>query len=930
MASLPNERAGAEAPNPDVRPPPRDSGGIAAGLGAGLLGIGKEAKRANKATGLSGPKNPVAAVAKKTAKRAVQKARGTDTPNQDVRQTRGGGSGGITAGLGSGLLGIGKATGTANKAGKAGQAAKGAGATSKLGAATKGGGMKGPMPIPGAEAGQGAKSNVKGVLKGATTGAAQGAAVGAAAGGVGAAPGALIGAAKGAGAAVVRRLKPKHIALLVVLLCLPTFIEIFVIVSAVSGSGSTASLQADVGAESSMTTSGMTLADTQTVQAATAGSSTEWELLAATIYYETGGGAFVGNAPGQCTNPPPNAICPNVPSSTSTAPSATFTGESTGTGATTGLNNPVTPVTTVPAGVIPASSPDRTSVATPDWACIRQSESGDNYTDVSGAYGILISTWTQYLHQTGIPGDAPASLQDHEALALFADNGYVFVGTWNDSCTAGEVYPTAGNPGGGGGSGGGSSGGGGNTGPTPASKAGGLGPYGLVTPETLSPTDSADLSKSSVYVSGLISQSLNADQSWSANQDVENLGSGVSYQNGATPTMDPSDGTGTIETHAVMAALATLPIANNSATLDQNIYQLSQLWSIGVAPNGTGSVCNTTPVGGPAGGTTLTVTGPSGTPETLDPQQTANATEIATVGATLNIPAAGITVAIDAALASSDLYNLPNGNVAASLTDPNAQWGGYSSSSPPNNGLALGLFQFLPVWGNETQLMTPSFEISAFYGSPPGVATHPPGLIQIPNWQTMTVGQVAAAIEGAASPAPYDGWATAAAAVAATVIVSPSGCPTGVVIDGATTAQGLAAIKAAEAELGVPYVFGGGTATGPSGSAVDQPPALEGQPGFDCSGLMLYAFAKAGVTLPRTSEEQQAAVQSGGHYTTDLSKLVPGDLVFFTGSDGTPTSAGHVGLYLGGGNMIDAPSTGSVVRVESVDWFGGFLGGGPA
>ena len=101
------------------------------------------------------------------------------------------------------------------------------------------------------------------------------------------------------------------------------------------------------------------------------------------------------------------------------------------------------------------------------------------------------------------------------------------------------------------------------------------------------------------------------------------------------------------------------------------------------------------------------------------------------------------------------------------------------------------------------------------------------------------------------------------------------------------------------AQYGKPYLWGG---TGPDR--------------FDCSGLMMRAFQAAGVTsIPRVSQAQQA-------WATPVAPkdVQPGDLVFF----GRP--AYHVGMYIGGGLMIDAPYTGSVVRVDRVwpDTFSGF------
>jgi cell wall-associated NlpC family hydrolase len=101
------------------------------------------------------------------------------------------------------------------------------------------------------------------------------------------------------------------------------------------------------------------------------------------------------------------------------------------------------------------------------------------------------------------------------------------------------------------------------------------------------------------------------------------------------------------------------------------------------------------------------------------------------------------------------------------------------------------------------------------------------------------------------------------------------------------------ALQAALAEVDVPYVWGG-----------------ESRAGFDCSGLVQFAYARAGLALPRTAQEQYDA-------TTHLpagASLQPGDLLFF-GSG--PHAVEHVGIALGDGRMVDAPHTGALVRVET-------------
>ena len=94
--------------------------------------------------------------------------------------------------------------------------------------------------------------------------------------------------------------------------------------------------------------------------------------------------------------------------------------------------------------------------------------------------------------------------------------------------------------------------------------------------------------------------------------------------------------------------------------------------------------------------------------------------------------------------------------------------------------------------------------------------------------------------------------------------------------------------------LGVPYVWGGAS---PSG--------------FDCSGFLMYVYAKVGVSLPHN-----AAMQYGLGAAVSKDQLQPGDLVFFNG-------LGHNGMYIGGGQFIHAPHSGDVVKISSLSdsWY---------
>jgi peptidoglycan DL-endopeptidase CwlO len=134
--------------------------------------------------------------------------------------------------------------------------------------------------------------------------------------------------------------------------------------------------------------------------------------------------------------------------------------------------------------------------------------------------------------------------------------------------------------------------------------------------------------------------------------------------------------------------------------------------------------------------------------------------------------------------------------------------------------------------------------------------------------------------------ASIDSQAAAALRAARTRVAQAQQMPTNLPVSGLARV----AVETAYAQLGKPYHYG---AAGPDS--------------FDCSGLMMFSWAKAGVRLPHSAAAQFSAAP---HVSRDA--LQPGDIVFF----GSPIH--HDGMYIGGGNMIHAPETGDVVKITSI------------
>ena len=136
----------------------------------------------------------------------------------------------------------------------------------------------------------------------------------------------------------------------------------------------------------------------------------------------------------------------------------------------------------------------------------------------------------------------------------------------------------------------------------------------------------------------------------------------------------------------------------------------------------------------------------------------------------------------------------------------------------------------------------------------------------------------------------------AAAAAAAAAAESQAASPTWAAGSGASTTQGDIAANWALTQIGKPYQWGGA-----------------GPDSYDCSGLTMVAWEHAGVQLAHyTGYQWEAGPQ------VPLDQLQRGDLVFYATDNSDPATIHHVGIYIGNGEMVDAPYTGAFVRIDSI------------
>lgn len=273
-----------------------------------------------------------------------------------------------------------------------------------------------------------------------------------------------------------------------------------------------------------------------------------------------------------------------------------------------------------------------------------------------------------------------------------------------------------------------------------------------------------------------------------------------------------------------------------------------------------------------------------------DERQIAHAAAIVATGVERGVPEYGRVIALATSMQEASLLMYANETVEESLELPHDRVGSDEDS--------LGLFQQRGEgWGSVAERMNPGRSAELFYDA----------LLAVDGWERLSVTEAAQRVQISAFPQAYAQWEDDALQMLGTV--TGVECPTGDGVPDSTLAA--AVLDRAMSQIDTPYVWGGGDAEGPT---VGVEPASGPLQGYDCSGLMVYAFAGIGVTVPH---QTQAIWAQFAPPITDPAQLTAGDMLLFSDS-GSPTGIHHVGLYLGEGRMLHAPATGSQVRVEEV------------
>ncbi|SIJ21672.1 cell wall-associated hydrolase, invasion-associated protein [Mycobacteroides abscessus subsp. abscessus] len=290
-----------------------------------------------------------------------------------------------------------------------------------------------------------------------------------------------------------------------------------------------------------------------------------------------------------------------------------------------------------------------------------------------------------------------------------------------------------------------------------------------------------------------------------------------------------------------------------------------------------------------------------------------NGKAVIATGLQMKIPEKGIIVALATAMQESGLKNYANPNVPESMQIPHEAVG--------HDHASVGIFQQQPWWGSIKDLMTPGVAAQKFYAA----------LLKVGGWESMAPTQAAQAVQRSAYPDAYADDVPAATNfyrqhVQEVVAASGGQAPAAKVQDeqgrdlcGALldpdsqqysqartpAAAGVAAAKAAQAQLGLPYIWGGGSLNGPTGG------------GFDCSGLVRFAIYQGSghkIVLPRVTWDM---VNVGR--TVPRNTVQPGDLVFLN-PQANPSNGsigpGHVAMVLNPTTIIEAQTEGVPVKLS--------------
>lgn len=283
--------------------------------------------------------------------------------------------------------------------------------------------------------------------------------------------------------------------------------------------------------------------------------------------------------------------------------------------------------------------------------------------------------------------------------------------------------------------------------------------------------------------------------------------------------------------------------------------------------------------GGPGGGSH-----PGGN-HTWSAEQMANAETITSVVRQRKLPQRAAIIALSTAMVESKLINVHHGDRDS-----------------------LGLFQQRPSmgWGSPEQITNPVYATGKFLDH----------LLALPRWHQRPPGEAQQAVQGSAFPERYAPQEKPASALMSLFWSGPdnplpapgqddelarwpsAGCPdrsgSNIPADPQKLPAGFqlpadhrqrAAVEFALAQIGKPYVYG-----------------AKGPDAFDCSGLTQAAWAHAGVPISAGTSGQR----NDGRAVAGIGELQPGDLVFIPGSDGSPGNPRHVGLYAGGGLIVNA------------------------